>query len=108
MVGPADMSEKAEIRGPASRRRRTTIHGSGNGAPGVNKQANGSKRPDPAEKSPALQPGSAAKAADASQRGSQYNGKADARQTVLLGQHEAANTPRDHGGPVEEIQKRLR
>lgn len=100
------MSEKAEIRGPASRRRRTTIHGSGNGAPGVNKQANGSKRPDPAEKPPPCP--ARAKEDDAPQRESHYNGKADARQTALLGKHEAAHAPRNHGGPAEDIQKRLR
>lgn len=104
MVGLADMSEKAEIRGPANRRRRTTIHGSGNGAPGVIKQANGCKKPpDPAEKPPPCP--ARAKAAE---RDSHYNGEADARQPALLGQHGAANTPRSPGGPVEEIQRRLR
>lgn len=110
VVGAADMSERAEIRGPASRRRRTTIHGGGNGAPGVNKQANGSKQQDLVDKPPPCP--ARAKADDASQRDSQYNGRADTpRQTVLLGQHEAVNTPknpRSQGGPVEEIQKRLR
>lgn len=99
----AEMSDRAEMRGPATRRRRTTVSGGGSGAVGA-KQANGSKWHDAGEKPP-LYP-ARAKAGEVSRHASN-NGKVDT-QTGVLGQQQLANTPRKQRSAVEDINVRLR
>lgn len=95
------MSDRAEMRGPVTRRRRTTISGGGSGAVGV-KQANGSKWHEAAEKPP--QYPAKAKTSEASRHASN-NGKVD-RATGMPGQ--LTNSPRKQRSAVEDINERLR
>lgn len=97
------MSDSTEMRGPVTRRRRTTISGSGNGAVGV-KQANGSKWHDAGEKPPQYP----AKAkTDELSRHASNNGKVN-RHTGVSGQQQLANTPRKQKSAAEDINERLR
>ncbi|KAG8005303.1 Diacylglycerol O-acyltransferase 1 [Nibea albiflora] len=96
------MSDSAEMRGPVTRRRRTTISGSGSGAVGV-KQANGSKWHDAGEKPPQYP----AKAkTDELSRHASNNGKLN-RHTGVSGQQQLANTPRKQKSAAEDINERL-
>ncbi|TKS88279.1 Diacylglycerol O-acyltransferase 1 [Collichthys lucidus] len=96
------MSDSAEMRGPVTRRRRTTISGSSNGAVGV-KQANGSKWHDAGEKPPQYP----AKAkTDELSRHASNNGKVS-RHTGVSGQQQLANTPRKQKSAAEDINERL-
>ncbi|XP_051245935.1 diacylglycerol O-acyltransferase 1a [Dicentrarchus labrax] len=95
------MSDRAEMRGPLTRRRRTTISGGGSGAVGV-KQANGNKSHDAGEKPPQC-PGKA-KADEVSRHASGNNAKVG-RQTGESGQ--LADSPRKQKSAVEDINERL-
>ncbi|XP_073319197.1 diacylglycerol O-acyltransferase 1a [Pagrus major] len=96
------MSDRAEMRGPVTRRRRTTISGGGNGATGV-KQANGSKLHDAGEKPPQC-PAKAKK--DEVDRHASNNRKADGQMRVS-GEQQLANAPRKQRSAVEDINDRL-
>ena len=101
------MSDRAEMRGPATRRRRTTISGGGNGAvSGVKQHANGGKWHDAGEKPP-LNP--AKTKTDELSRHASNNGKVD-RQMGVSGQQQQqlTNTPRRQKNVVEDINDRLR
>uniref|UniRef100_A0A8P4KAF9 Diacylglycerol O-acyltransferase 1a n=1 Tax=Dicentrarchus labrax TaxID=13489 RepID=A0A8P4KAF9_DICLA len=89
------------MRGPLTRRRRTTISGGGSGAVGV-KQANGNKSHDAGEKPPQC-PGKA-KADEVSRHASGNNAKVG-RQTGESGQ--LADSPRKQKSAVEDINERL-
>lgn len=94
------MSDRAEMRGPASRRRRTTIAGGANGAASV-KQANGSKWHEHGEKPPQYP----AKAkTDEVLRDASANGDLG---TQMSGQ-QRANAPRGQESAVEDINDGLR
>ena len=103
MTEAAKMSDRAEMRGPVTRRRRTTISGGGNGAIGV-KQANGSKSHEAGEKPP-LCPAKAKK--DEVDRHATNNGKVD-KQMRVPGEQQLTNTPRKQRSAVEDINDRLR
>lgn len=94
------MSDRAETRGPATRRRRTTIPGGANGAASV-KQAKGHKWSDHGEKPPQYP----AKAkTDEVLRHASNNGNAEPQ---MSGQ-QRANVPRGQKSAVEDISDRLR
>lgn len=105
MIGAAEMSDRAEMRGPVTRRRRTTISGGGSGVVSV-KQANGSKEHDAGEKPPQYP---AKVKTDEVSRHASNNGKVD-RQTGVSGQQQPplTNTPRRQRSAVEDINERLR
>ncbi|KAI9540028.1 hypothetical protein NQZ68_001962 [Dissostichus eleginoides] len=92
------MSERAEMKGPVTRRRRTTITGSG-----PVKQANGSKSHD-AEEKPPQSPSAEAKTDDVSRHPS--NGKPD-REMGVSGQQPPHSPSRKHMSVVEEFNERL-
>lgn len=94
------MSDRADMRGPATRRRRTTIPGGASGAASV-KRANGGKRPDQGEKPPQYPAG--AKAGEALRHASN-NGNLDAQTS----EKQPANVPRGQKSAVEDITDRLR
>lgn len=94
------MSDRAEMRGPATRRRRTTVPGGANAAAGV-KQANGGKWRDHGEKPP---PCPAKGKTDQALRHVSSNGNLDAQ---MPGKQQAS-VP---GGPksaADDISDRLR
>lgn len=94
------MSDRAEMRGPATRRRRTTIPGGANAAASV-KRANGGKWHDHGEKPPQY----AAKAkTDEALRHSSNNGNLD---TQMSGKTHA-NVPRGQKSVADDISDRLR
>ncbi|KAK5883544.1 hypothetical protein CesoFtcFv8_019862 [Champsocephalus esox] len=92
------MSERAEMKGPVTRRRRTTITGSG-----PVKQANGSNSHDAGEKPP-QSPGAEAKIDDVTMHPS--NGKPD-REMGASGQQPPHSPSRKHMSVVEEFNERL-
>ncbi|XP_010785451.1 diacylglycerol O-acyltransferase 1a [Notothenia coriiceps] len=92
------MSERAEMKGPVTRRRRTTITGSG-----PVKQANGSKSHDAGEKPP-QSPGAEAKTDDVSMHPS--NGKPD-REMGVSGQQPPHSPSKKQMSVVEEFNERL-
>lgn len=94
------MSDRAEMRGSATRRRRTTITGGANGAASV-KQANGGKWRDHGEKPPQYP----AKAkTDEALRHASNNGNLD---TQMSGKRHT-NVPRGQKSVVDDISDRLR
>lgn len=99
----AEMSDRAEVRGPAIRRRRTTVSGGGKGGAVGAKQANGSKRHDAGEKPPQCP---ARAETDEVLRHASNNGKA-VTQMGASGQ-QLANPPRKQRTLVEDINDRLR
>lgn len=105
MTEDAEMSDRAAMKGPATRRRRTTVSvgGGGSGATSV-KQANGNKWHDVVEKPPQC-PGKAK--TDEALRHASSSGKVN-RHPGVLGQQQLANTPRRHRSAVEDINERLR
>lgn len=94
------MSDRAEMRGPASRRRRTTITGGANAAAGV-KQANGAKWHDHGEKAPQ---GPAKAKTDEALRHASNNCNVDAR----VSGKEPTNVPRGQKSVVDDLNDRLR
>lgn len=95
------MSDRAEMRGPASRRRRTTITGGANAAAGGVKQAHGAKWHDHGEKAPQ---GPAKAKTDEALRHASNNGNVDAR----VSGKEPANVPRGQKSVVDDLNDRLR
>lgn len=95
MIEAAEMSDRAEMRGPATRRRRTTITGVGGGGAAV-KQPNGSKWHDAGEKPPQYP---AKGKAEEESRHASNNGKVD---------REVTTSPRKQRNVVEDFNKRLR
>ncbi|KAF1381699.1 hypothetical protein PFLUV_G00156720 [Perca fluviatilis] len=96
------MSDRAEMRGPVSRRRRTTISGAvGSGAV---KQANGSKWHDAGENSP-LYPAKAK--TDELRRHASNNGKVDREIGMSGQQQQLANRTRKQRSLVEDINEKL-
>ncbi|KAG7240957.1 hypothetical protein INR49_026135 [Caranx melampygus] len=109
------MSDRAEMRGPATRRRRTTISCSSGGAVNA-KQANGSKWHDAGEKPP--QYPAKGKPEEEGHRHASNNGKTD-REPGVSGQQQQqqqqkqqpkqqlTNTARKQRSAVEDINERL-
>lgn len=91
----------AEMRGPITRRRRTTV--TGGGAASV-KQVNGSKGNDAGEK-PAKLTGKA-KTEDEAHNHASKNGKGDRER--MSGQYQHQNSPRKQRSVVEDINEKLR
>lgn len=94
------MSDRAEMRGPASRRRRTTIPGGANAAAGV-KQANGAKWHDHGDKPPQ---GPAKAKTDEALRHASNNGNVDAQ----VSGKEPAKAPRGAKSVVDDLSDSLR
>lgn len=86
----AEMGDRAETRGPGTRRRRTTVSGAGGGPV---KQANGSKWPDIPEKPPRC-PTNKAKTEDDVTKHAGSNGKVE--------------SPKKQKSAAEDINDRLR
>uniref|UniRef100_A0A8D0CP91 O-acyltransferase n=1 Tax=Sander lucioperca TaxID=283035 RepID=A0A8D0CP91_SANLU len=102
MTEAAEMSDRAEMRGPVSRRRRTTI--SGGGGSGAVKQANGSKWHDAGEKLP-LYPAKAK--TDEVPRQASNNGKVDREMGMSGQQQQLAKRTRKQRSLVEDINEKL-
>lgn len=94
------MSDRAEMRGPAPRRRRTTIPGGASGAATL-KRANGGKWHDRGEKAPQ---GPASAKTDEALRHASNNGNVDAQTS----EKQPANLPRGEKSALEDITDRLR
>lgn len=112
-----DMSDRAEMRGPSTRRRRTTISGSSGGAVSA-KQANGSKCHDAGEKPPHYP--AKGKPEEEVHKHASNNGKTD-REPGVSGQQQQqkqqpkqqqqqqiTNSARKQRSAVEDINERLR
>lgn len=100
MIEAAEMSDRAEMKGPATRRRRTTISGAAGAAPPPTaKQANGSKWHDAGQKPP--QCPAKAKTGEVSRYASN-NGKVDREADRHM-----THSPRRQKTMVEEINERL-
>lgn len=96
------MSDRAEMRGPSSRRRRTTISG---GASGGAKQANGSKWHEAGEKPPQS---SGKTKTDGVSRHASNNGKVDREMGKQQQLQQLANSPKKQRSAAEDINERLR
>lgn len=100
MPEPAGMSDRAEVRGPSARQRRTTISGGGGQSAVSGKQTNGNRCPDAGEKPPQSL---GKKKKD--ERNASNNGKVD-RGMVISGQ-QLTNSPRKQN-TAEDITEGLR
>lgn len=94
------MSDRADMRGPVTRRSRTTVSGGGGAASA--KQVNGSKSNDAGDKPP--QHNGKARTENEAHNHTNKNGKVE-RQT---GQHQLTNMSKKQRSVVEDINEKLR